>query len=89
MKSPNALERDKLYLKLTPELGLDFSYIGKTFEDSERPKRYVGVSPCFQREAGSAGRIVCPRHIGYVEMPDQLKQFILIIDRRYGFESKL
>ncbi len=50
------LERDNLYLTGTSEVGIVSMHMNKTFELSELPKRYVGISPCFRREAGAAGR---------------------------------
>ncbi len=50
------LEKDKLYLTGTSEVGIVSMHMNKTFPLTELPKRYVGISPCFRREAGAAGR---------------------------------
>jgi seryl-tRNA synthetase len=50
------LEKDKLYLTGTSEVGIVSMHMNKMFQLSELPKRYVGISPCFRREAGAAGR---------------------------------
>ncbi len=50
------LERDKLYLTGTCEVGIVAVHANKVFEHGNLPQRYVGISPCFRREAGAAGR---------------------------------
>jgi seryl-tRNA synthetase len=50
------LEKDKLYLTGTSEVGIVSMHMNKMFQLSELPKRYVGISPCFRREAGAAGK---------------------------------
>ena len=56
----NAYEitRDKLYLTGTSEVGMVAMHLGKTLDHTELPIRYAGMTPCFRREAGSAGRDV-------------------------------
>jgi seryl-tRNA synthetase len=46
---------DKLFLIGTSEVPLAGLHMGKPVTD-ELPKRYVGFSPCFRREAGSYGK---------------------------------
>lgn len=50
------MERDKLFVSGTSEVGLVSLHMNQTFDLAELPKRYVGISPCFRREAGAAGR---------------------------------
>lgn len=51
-----ALERDELYLAGTAEVPLAAMYAGRTLALADLPIRMAGVSPCFRREAGAAGR---------------------------------
>ena len=51
-----ALERDDLYLVGTSEVSLVAQHRDEILEEAALPLRYVGVSPCFRREAGAAGR---------------------------------
>jgi seryl-tRNA synthetase len=51
-----AIDKDGLYLAGTSEVALVAMNAGKTFLEAELPRRYVGVSTCFRREAGAAGR---------------------------------
>jgi seryl-tRNA synthetase len=51
-----AIERDSLYLAGTSEVSLVAQHMDEILDRSSLPRRYVGVSPCFRREAGSAGR---------------------------------
>jgi seryl-tRNA synthetase len=47
---------DDLYLVGTAEVPLAVMHMGEILEPSELPKRYLGYSTCFRREAGSYGR---------------------------------
>src|SRR5262249_44051616 len=49
------LERDKLFLTGTSEVGLVSMHMSQTLELADLPRRYIGISPCFRREAGAAG----------------------------------
>lgn len=51
-----ALERDPLYLTGTAEVGLVGMQAGRTFDVADLPLKLCGISPCFRREAGAAGR---------------------------------
>ncbi|MBS2009672.1 MAG: serine--tRNA ligase [Cyanobacteria bacterium SZAS TMP-1] len=53
-----ALTADKLYLTGTSEVGMMAMHMDQTLELQELPLRYAGMTPCFRREAGSAGRDV-------------------------------
>lgn len=50
------IEKDDLYLAGTSEQVIGAMYAGETFQENELPKRYVGYSTCFRREAGSYGK---------------------------------
>lgn len=49
-------EDDDLYLVGTSEVPLCMLYAGKTLSVDELPLRFVGISTCFRREAGSYGK---------------------------------
>jgi len=49
-------EKDKLYLVGTSEQSIGPMHAGEIFEAGELPRRYVGFSACFRREAGSYGK---------------------------------
>ncbi len=51
-----ALERDKLYLVGTAEVPVVALHAEKTYKREEFPLRLAGVSTCFRREAGAAGK---------------------------------
>jgi len=50
------LEKDNLCLVGTSEQSIGVSHAGEIFDEKELPKRYLGFSPCFRREAGSYGK---------------------------------
>jgi len=50
------LEKDKLVLVGTAEQSLGPMHKDEVFNEKDLPKRYVGFSPCFRREAGSYGK---------------------------------
>lgn len=49
-------EEDDLYLVGTSEVPLAGLHMGKAIQADELPKRYIGFSTCFRREAGSYGK---------------------------------
>ena len=51
-----ALEEDDLYLTGTSEVALAGMHMGEILEADGLPLRYAGMSTCFRREAGAAGR---------------------------------
>ncbi len=51
-----AIERDELFLAGTSEVSLVAQHMDEILDADALPLRYVGVSPCFRREAGAAGR---------------------------------
>jgi seryl-tRNA synthetase len=51
-----AIERDDLWCIPTAEVPLTSIYAGEILEQAELPMRFMAYSPCYRREAGSAGR---------------------------------
>ena len=50
------LPEDDLYLIGTAEQSLGTMHAEETFNEKDLPRRYVGFSTCFRREAGSYGK---------------------------------
>ena len=50
------LPQDDLYLAGTAEQPIGVMHANEIFEEKDLPRRYVGFSTCFRREAGSYGR---------------------------------
>jgi len=50
------VENEDLYLIATAEHPLVAMHMNEILEDSELPKKYVGISPCFRKEAGAHGK---------------------------------
>jgi len=50
------IEKDNLYLAGTSEQVIGPMHAKETFEKEDLPKRYIGYSTCFRREAGSYGK---------------------------------
>ena len=53
-----ALPNDDVYLAGTAEVALTSLHSGEIVENAKLPILYAGYSPCFRREAGSAGKDV-------------------------------
>lgn len=68
------LEKDDLYLTATSEQTLGAMHAKETFNESDLPKRYVGFSTCFRREAGSYGKDT--KGILRVHQFDKIEMFI-------------
>ena len=73
-----ALERDGLFLVGTSEVSLVSLYAGKTVALDQLPIRLAGISTCFRREAGSAGRDV--RGLYRVHQFQKVEQVVLCAD---------
>ena len=69
------LAEDDLYLSGTAEVGLNFLHSGEILAASDLPVRYAGFSPCFRREAGSAGRDV--RGLVRIHQFYKVEQYVL------------
>lgn len=50
------LERDDQWMIATAEIPLTSYYSGDILTENELPKKMVGLSPCYRREAGSYGK---------------------------------
>jgi len=70
-----ALPADDLYLAGTAEVALVGLRSGEILDARALPIRYAGISPCFRREAGSAGRDV--RGLLRVHQFEKVEQFII------------
>ena len=70
------LADDDLYLVGTSEVALASLHADEILDASELPLRYAGFSPCFRREAGSAGRDT--RGIFRVHQFDKVEMFSFV-----------
>ncbi|HWH22915.1 MAG TPA: serine--tRNA ligase [Allosphingosinicella sp.] len=69
---------DELYLAGTGEIALTSLHAGEIIEADKLPILYAGYSPCFRREAGSAGRDV--RGLLRVHQFYKLEQYVICED---------
>jgi seryl-tRNA synthetase len=70
-----AITGDDLYLAGTAEVALVGLHSGEILDLKALPIRYAGISPCFRREAGSAGRDV--RGLLRVHQFEKVEQFVI------------
>jgi seryl-tRNA synthetase len=70
-----AIPADDLYLAGTAEVALVGFHSGEVLDHKRLPIRYAGISPCFRREAGSAGRDV--RGLLRVHQFEKVEQFVI------------
>ena len=70
------LPDDDLYLVGTSEVPLASLHGGEILETGTLPRRYAGISPCFRREAGAAGRDT--RGIFRVHQFDKVEMFSFV-----------
>jgi len=70
-----AIPADDLYLAGTAEVALVGLHAGEILDGKALPIRYAGISPCFRREAGSAGRDV--RGLLRVHQFEKVEQFVI------------
>ncbi len=70
------LPADDLYLAGTSEVALASLHAGEILAEEQLPLRYAGFSPCFRREAGSAGRDT--RGIFRVHQFDKVEMFSFV-----------
>jgi seryl-tRNA synthetase len=68
-----AVPEDGLYLIGTAEVALAGLHRGERLDDADLPRRYVGYSTCFRREAGTYGRDT--RGIFRVHQFDKVEMF--------------
>ena len=72
------IPKDELYLAGTGEIALTSLHSGEILEAQQLPILYAGYSPCFRREAGSAGRDV--RGLLRVHQFYKLEQYVICPD---------
>jgi seryl-tRNA synthetase len=72
-----AVPADDLYLAGTAEVALVGFHSEEILELGQLPIRYAGISPCFRREAGSAGRDV--RGLLRVHQFEKVEQFVICV----------
>jgi seryl-tRNA synthetase len=72
------IPKDGLYLAGTGEIALTGLHSGEILEADRLPILYAGFSPCFRREAGSAGRDV--RGLLRVHQFYKLEQYVICED---------
>jgi seryl-tRNA synthetase len=72
------IEKDGLYLAGTSEIALTGLHSGEILDAAQLPILYAGYSPCFRREAGSAGRDV--RGLLRVHQFYKLEQYVICED---------
>lgn len=69
------LPEDDIYLTGTAEVPVNALHSGELLNEADLPILYGGVSPCFRREAGSAGRDV--RGLIRVHQFNKVEQYIM------------
>ncbi|MFL6845429.1 MAG: serine--tRNA ligase [Allosphingosinicella sp.] len=72
------IPKDGLYLAGTGEIALTGLHSGEILDADRLPLLYAGYSPCFRREAGSAGRDV--RGLLRVHQFYKLEQYVICAD---------
>lgn len=50
------LERDDQWMIATAEIPITAYHMNEVLSEEELPKKYVGLSPCYRREAGTYGK---------------------------------
>jgi seryl-tRNA synthetase len=70
-----AIPADDLFLAGTAEVALVGFHADEILDLGQLPVRYAGISPCFRREAGSAGRDV--RGLLRVHQFEKVEQFVI------------
>jgi seryl-tRNA synthetase len=80
-----AITADDLYLAGTAEVALVGLHSGEILDAKALPIRYAGISPCFRREAGSAGRDV--RGLVRVHQFEKVEQFVICAADDAGSDS--
>lgn len=69
------LEADDKYLTGTSEVTLNALHSGEILSEADLPVRYAGISTCFRREAGSAGKDV--RGLIRVHQFNKVEQYVM------------
>jgi seryl-tRNA synthetase len=71
------IPRDELFLVGTSEVSLAALHANEIMAAAELPRRYAGLSTCFRREAGAAGRDT--RGIFRVHQFDKVEMFSFVV----------
>ena len=69
------ISKDNLYLVGTSEQSLGSMHVDEVFEKKDLPRRYIGFSTCFRREAGSYGKDT--KGMLRVHQFDKVEMFVL------------
>ncbi len=69
------IPEDDIYLAGTAEVPVNALHSGEILDEADLPILYGGISPCFRREAGSAGRDV--RGLMRVHQFNKVEQYIM------------
>ncbi len=69
------IELDDKYLTGTSEVTLNALHSGEILSEADLPLRYAGISTCFRREAGSAGKDV--RGLIRVHQFNKVEQYVM------------
>ncbi|HTN24392.1 MAG TPA: serine--tRNA ligase, partial [Solirubrobacteraceae bacterium] len=80
------LPADDLYLAGTSEVALASLHAGEILDAADLPLRYAGFSPCFRREAGTAGKDT--RGIFRVHQFDKVEMFSFVAPDRSSEEHE-
>ncbi|MDE1874266.1 MAG: serine--tRNA ligase [Candidatus Micrarchaeota archaeon] len=73
-KKEEGMEDEELFLIATSEHPMAAMHAGEVFSAKQLPVRYVGISPCFRREAGAHGKDT--KGIFRVHQFEKVEQFI-------------
>ncbi|MDE1855563.1 MAG: serine--tRNA ligase [Candidatus Micrarchaeota archaeon] len=73
-KKEEGVEDEELFLIATAEHSMAAMHAGEVFSAKQLPIRYVGISPCFRREAGAHGKDT--KGIFRVHQFEKVEQFI-------------
>jgi seryl-tRNA synthetase len=79
-------ERDELFLVGTSEVSLAALHGGEILDAQDLPRRYAGISTCFRREAGAAGKDT--RGIFRVHQFDKVEMFSFVEPAESGAEHE-
>lgn len=77
---------DDLYLVGTSEVSLAAMHTGEILEPDSLPRRYLGYSTCFRREAGTYGKDT--RGIFRVHQFDKLEMFSFVLPEESSYEHE-
>jgi seryl-tRNA synthetase len=80
------VERDELFLVGTSEVSLAALHADEILDAGDVPRRYAGISTCFRREAGAAGKDT--RGIFRVHQFDKVEMFSFVRPDESGAEHE-